>query len=180
MSVLQRARGSPARSAAAASSLLPRLASATASAEGVVPRASPLAGAARRAYSQGEFDRKVRSDAEFRKAPPRRPDAGAHDAGRAGTGGAQVGPSPVPPPRARAKSHCLLSPFPPSLTPSLTPSPPPHTPHNPIPQEKRAVLILEDGTKLEGFSFGAEKEVNGEVVFTTGMVGYPGACVCVG
>jgi hypothetical protein len=130
MSVLQRARGSPARSAAAASSLLPRLASATASAEGVVPRASPLAGAARRAYSQGEFDRKVRSDAEFRKAPPRRPDAGAHDAGRAGTGGAQVGPSPVPPPRARAKSHCLLSP-PPSPPLPQPPTPTPHTPPHP-------------------------------------------------
>jgi hypothetical protein len=40
---------------------------------------------------------------------------------------------------------------------------------------KRAVLVLEDGTKLEGYSFGAEKEVAGEVVFTTGMVGYPEA-----
>lgn len=39
---------------------------------------------------------------------------------------------------------------------------------------KRSVLVLEDGTKLEGYSFGAEKEVAGEVVFTTGMVGYPG------
>lgn len=36
------------------------------------------------------------------------------------------------------------------------------------------MLLLEDGTQLEGFSFGAEKEVNGEVVFSTGMVGYPG------
>ncbi len=35
--------------------------------------------------------------------------------------------------------------------------------------------MLEDGTKLEGYSFGAEKEVDGEVVFTTGMVGYPEA-----
>lgn len=47
---------------------------------------------------------------------------------------------------------------------------------------KRAVLVLEDGSKLEGYSFGAEKEVAGEVVFTTGMVGYPGAyymgCAC--
>ena len=47
---------------------------------------------------------------------------------------------------------------------------------------KRAVLVLEDGSKLEGYSFGAEKEVAGEVVFTTGMVGYPGVygmgCVC--
>src|SRR3990167_6699597 len=34
-------------------------------------------------------------------------------------------------------------------------------------------LILEDSTVLEGRSFGAEKAVPGEVVFTTGMVGYP-------
>jgi len=40
-------------------------------------------------------------------------------------------------------------------------------------KQKRAVLLLEDGTQLEGYSFGAEKEINGEVVFTTGMVGYP-------
>lgn len=36
----------------------------------------------------------------------------------------------------------------------------------------KAVLTLEDGTVLEGISFGAEKPVNGEVVFSTGMVGY--------
>ncbi|MFH1833256.1 MAG: glutamine-hydrolyzing carbamoyl-phosphate synthase small subunit [Candidatus Levyibacteriota bacterium] len=34
-------------------------------------------------------------------------------------------------------------------------------------------LILEDGTTLEGQSFGAEISVAGEVVFSTGMVGYP-------
>lgn len=34
-------------------------------------------------------------------------------------------------------------------------------------------LILEDGTKLVGRSFGAEVAIPGEVVFTTGMVGYP-------
>lgn len=34
-------------------------------------------------------------------------------------------------------------------------------------------LILQDGTKFEGKSFGAAKAVPGEVVFTTGMVGYP-------
>ena len=45
-------------------------------------------------------------------------------------------------------------------------------------QGKRAVLLLEDGTHLEGVSFGAAKEVAGEVVFTTGMVGYPGALRC--
>lgn len=33
-------------------------------------------------------------------------------------------------------------------------------------------LILEDGTQFKGKSFGAEKSTAGEVVFTTGMVGY--------
>ena len=39
--------------------------------------------------------------------------------------------------------------------------------------EKDAVLILEDGTILPGMGFGAEKTITGEVVFNTGMVGYP-------
>lgn len=34
-------------------------------------------------------------------------------------------------------------------------------------------LILKDGTVMEGQSFGAPKSVSGEVVFATGMVGYP-------
>jgi len=34
-------------------------------------------------------------------------------------------------------------------------------------------LILKDGTKFEGESFGAAKPISGEVVFATGMVGYP-------
>jgi len=38
---------------------------------------------------------------------------------------------------------------------------------------KKAKLILEDGSVFEGISFGAEKSVAGEVVFNTGMVGYP-------
>lgn len=38
---------------------------------------------------------------------------------------------------------------------------------------KRASLVLEDGTAFEGISFGFEKNVSGEVVFNTGMVGYP-------
>lgn len=33
--------------------------------------------------------------------------------------------------------------------------------------------MLEDGTRLEGHSFGAEVPIAGEVVFTTAMVGYP-------
>ena len=35
--------------------------------------------------------------------------------------------------------------------------------------------MLEDGTIFKGYSFGAEKTTNGEVVFSTSMVGYPEA-----
>jgi carbamoyl-phosphate synthase small subunit len=38
---------------------------------------------------------------------------------------------------------------------------------------KQAKLILEDGTVFTGKSFGSEKPVAGEVVFYTGMTGYP-------
>src|SRR5690349_19952779 len=38
---------------------------------------------------------------------------------------------------------------------------------------KPAVLLLEDGSFFLGKGFGAETTVVGEVVFTTGMVGYP-------
>ncbi|MDR2680536.1 MAG: glutamine-hydrolyzing carbamoyl-phosphate synthase small subunit [Tannerella sp.] len=37
----------------------------------------------------------------------------------------------------------------------------------------KATLILDDGSKYEGFSFGAETSVIGEVVFNTAMSGYP-------
>ena len=37
---------------------------------------------------------------------------------------------------------------------------------------KEAYLILENGTVFKGKSFGYEKEVTGEVVFTTSMSGY--------
>ena len=40
-------------------------------------------------------------------------------------------------------------------------------------REKLVKLVLEDGSVFEGFSFGASRSVNGEVVFNTGMVGYP-------
>ena len=40
-------------------------------------------------------------------------------------------------------------------------------------KRKLAKLVLEDGSVFEGFSFGSEEAVNGEVVFNTGMVGYP-------
>ena len=38
---------------------------------------------------------------------------------------------------------------------------------------KKIKLVLENGEEFEGFSFGFEKSVSGEVVFSTGMVGYP-------
>ena len=40
-------------------------------------------------------------------------------------------------------------------------------------KSKTARLILEDGTQFDGFSFGAEQSVSGEVVFSTAMTGYP-------
>lgn len=39
--------------------------------------------------------------------------------------------------------------------------------------KKNAKLILEDGSVFYGFSFASEKSAPGEVVFSTGMVGYP-------
>ena len=41
-----------------------------------------------------------------------------------------------------------------------------------VPQERKAVLVLEDGSFFTGFGFGATKKVTGEVVFSTSMVGY--------
>src|SRR2546427_8625887 len=38
---------------------------------------------------------------------------------------------------------------------------------------KRGVLVLEDGTVIQGIGFGAETEISGEVVFNTSMMGYP-------
>jgi carbamoyl-phosphate synthase small subunit len=38
---------------------------------------------------------------------------------------------------------------------------------------QEATLILEDGSKFSGFSFGSHTPTTGEVVFNTGMVGYP-------
>ncbi|NIA02082.1 MAG: glutamine-hydrolyzing carbamoyl-phosphate synthase small subunit [Nitrospirae bacterium] len=42
-----------------------------------------------------------------------------------------------------------------------------------MPKEKTATLVLKDGTKIEGKSFGADVPCAGEVVFNTGMMGYP-------
>jgi len=44
-----------------------------------------------------------------------------------------------------------------------------------VPPLTRGELILEDGTRFEGISFGALTPIAGEVVFCTGMVGYPEA-----
>lgn len=38
---------------------------------------------------------------------------------------------------------------------------------------KKARLVLQDGTNFEGYSFGSEKSVSGELVFNTAMTGYP-------
>jgi carbamoyl-phosphate synthase small subunit len=38
---------------------------------------------------------------------------------------------------------------------------------------KKGVLVLEDGSLFQGTGFGAEKEISGEVVFNTSMMGYP-------
>ena len=39
--------------------------------------------------------------------------------------------------------------------------------------KKKAKLVLEDGSIFYGYSFASENSVSGEVVFSTGMVGYP-------
>lgn len=38
---------------------------------------------------------------------------------------------------------------------------------------KKVTLVLSDGTRFHGMSFGYEKPVAGEVVFNTAMMGYP-------
>src|SRR5438034_10173929 len=43
------------------------------------------------------------------------------------------------------------------------------------PPPRRGTLVLEDGTQFEGTSFGYDGATTGEVVFCTGMVGYPEA-----
>ena len=40
-------------------------------------------------------------------------------------------------------------------------------------KKKQAILVLEDGTVFSGHGFGATGKTTGEVVFSTGMVGYP-------
>lgn len=38
---------------------------------------------------------------------------------------------------------------------------------------KKASLVLENGTVFQGYSFGSDTSISGEVVFNTGMMGYP-------
>ncbi|MFC1705157.1 glutamine-hydrolyzing carbamoyl-phosphate synthase small subunit, partial [Nanoarchaeota archaeon] len=38
---------------------------------------------------------------------------------------------------------------------------------------KKIKLVLQDGSVFYGYSFGAQKSISGEVVFNTGMMGYP-------
>ncbi|MDR2068711.1 MAG: hypothetical protein LBP71_02455, partial [Spirochaetaceae bacterium] len=38
---------------------------------------------------------------------------------------------------------------------------------------RQAKLVLEDGSEFSGWSFGKARSQAGEVVFTTGMTGYP-------
>jgi carbamoyl-phosphate synthase small subunit len=42
-------------------------------------------------------------------------------------------------------------------------------------KNKKAILVLEDGTLFTGQGFGAARKISGEVVFSTSMVGYPEA-----
>lgn len=45
---------------------------------------------------------------------------------------------------------------------------------SPVPEQPTKVYLeLQDGQIFEGLSFGAEKSCSGELVFQTGMVGYP-------
>ena len=47
--------------------------------------------------------------------------------------------------------------------------------HSTLDKNKKAVLLLEDGTSFIGKGFGATGKISGEVVFSTSMVGYPEA-----
>ena len=41
-------------------------------------------------------------------------------------------------------------------------------------KQKNVSLILDDGSRFSGISFGYERPTAGEVVFNTAMSGYPG------
>ena len=44
-------------------------------------------------------------------------------------------------------------------------------------QSLSASLVLEDGTRLKGYSFGHGKSTSGEVVFNTGLTGLVFLCI---
>ncbi len=44
---------------------------------------------------------------------------------------------------------------------------------HPLGRSRRARIVLDDGSAFEGYHFGALAATSGEVVFATGMVGYP-------
>jgi carbamoyl-phosphate synthase small subunit len=50
---------------------------------------------------------------------------------------------------------------------------PPAEREKPGGQARRATLVLEDGSEYSGWSFGSARSRAGEVVFSTGMTGYP-------
>ena len=45
--------------------------------------------------------------------------------------------------------------------------------NNKFRKQRLCTLVLSDGTKFHGTSFGYDKAVAGEVVFNTAMTGYP-------
>ena len=53
------------------------------------------------------------------------------------------------------------------------PYPPVSAPSRMDQSRRLAALELKDGSVYQGYSFGAEKSAAGELVFQTGMVGYP-------
>lgn len=56
---------------------------------------------------------------------------------------------------------------------SIYPNPPVSAASRSDKSPRLVTLELKDGSAYQGYSFGAEKSVAGELVFQTGMVGYP-------
>jgi carbamoyl-phosphate synthase / aspartate carbamoyltransferase len=56
---------------------------------------------------------------------------------------------------------------------ALVPQPPASARQIGAEDDGLACLELEDGSSFQGYSFGAQKSIAGELVFQTGMVGYP-------
>src|SRR5215217_4867998 len=106
-----------------------------------------------RARPAGERDRGARRTGRGRLAPPRRPRGRAEQDGARRRGGLECRDRPVRALRARGHAGVQGRPAGDQVIAS-------------------AYLLLEDGTRLQGDAVGAEREVTGEVVFTTGMSGY--------